>query len=88
MMNPLFFIGIAGAAFYAGRNTAPPARVEIECADDGSGFNVATVAGALVSACRACDQLEPVLEPLAAGQLPITELSRLLTSPLRGGGKR
>ena len=65
-----------------------PEHVEIECAEDGSGFNVSTVAGALVSACQACDQLEPVLQPLSEGDLPITELSRLLTSPLRGrGGK-
>jgi len=58
------------AGFLLAKVTQPkPQRVLYQCEEDQE-FTVRSGATAILNLCKACDRLEPVLEPLGDGRIP------------------
>jgi len=64
---------VAGAfAGYAVTRATQERTVKIQCRDEE--IDAQTVANVLLGACRACDRLTPVLEPISIGETPSLNL--------------
>jgi hypothetical protein len=81
-IHPLVWLAVGGFAGYAVNRATTQRIIAVRCQENE--LNAQTVATALLTGCRACDRLEPLLEPLSEGGTPsLNTILSTFRSPVR-----